>query len=221
MPIRVAMGEDSHLAREAIARALSLVEQIEVVGECADLDGLRSCVERAHPDVVLANIRLPPTNTDEGIRLAAELRSTHPEIGVVVLSREPEPRSAVALLEGGSDGRAYLLMERLDDDGELERALHAVAGGGSVVDPKVVEQLIGGPARRKDQTLVKLTPRELEILAMIADARSNAGIARRLGISTRAVERHVNGIFSKLDLRDSADANRRVQSALVYLASAE
>lgn len=219
MPIRVAVGEDSHLAREAIARALSRVEQVELVAECADLAELRSCVEEARPDVVLANIRMPPTNTDEGIRLAAELRSTHPEIGVVVLSQEPEPRSAVALLEGGSDGRAYLLMERLDDDGELERALHAVAGGGSVVDPKVVEQLIGGPARRKDQLLGKLTPRELEILAMIADARSNGGIARRLGISTRAVERHVNGVFSKLDLRDTVDANRRVQAALVYLAS--
>ncbi|MGN6379646.1 MAG: LuxR C-terminal-related transcriptional regulator [Gaiellales bacterium] len=217
MPLRVVLGEDSHTARQAILAALGSVEQIEVVAACADLEGLRSTIDSASPDVVLANVRLPPGNTDEGIRLAEELRSSHPGIGVVVLSPEAEPRYAVSLLQGGSDRRAYLLMDRLHDDGELERALNAVAAGGSVVDPKIVEQLIGGPPRRRDAVLGKLTPREREILGLMAEARSNGAIARRLGISTRAVERHINAVFGKLDLRDGVEANRRVQAVLTYL----
>ncbi len=215
--LRIVLGEDSYLAREGIMRALEEVEEVEVVATCADLDALRSTIDEVRPDVVLTDIRMPPTNTDEGIRLAGELRRSHPDIGVVVLSQHAEPLYAVALFEDGSDRRAYLLKERVKDEGELSRALREVANGGSVVDPHIVERLVGahsGGGSRVD----KLTPREREILAMIAEGRSNAAIARALFITTRAVERHISAIFTRLELAESAEANRRVQAVLVYLA---
>ena len=137
--LRIVIGEDSYLAREGIMRALEELEEVDVVATCADLDDLRATIDAVRPDVVLTDIRMPPTNTDEGIRLARELRQSHPEIGVVVLSQHAEPLYAVALLEDGSDRRAYLLKERLKDEGELARALHEVAAGGSVVDPHIAE----------------------------------------------------------------------------------
>jgi DNA-binding NarL/FixJ family response regulator len=179
---------------------------------------LRTAIDAVHPDVVLTDIRMPPTNTDEGIRLAGELRESHPEIGVVVLSQHAEPLYAVSLFEGGSDRRAYLLKERLKDEGELSRALHEVAAGGSVVDSHIVERLVGAQSGSAAPRVDKLTPREREILGMIAEGRSNASIARALFITTRAVERHINAIFSRLELAESAEANRRVQAVLVYLA---
>jgi DNA-binding NarL/FixJ family response regulator len=216
--LRIVLGEDSYLAREGIMRALEEVEEVDVVATCTDLDDLRTTIEAVDPDVVLTDIRMPPTSTDEGIRLAGELRESHPEIGVVVLSQHAEPLYAVSLFEGGSDRRAYLLKERLKDEGELSRALREVAVGGSVVDPYIVEQLVGARAGDAGSRVDKLTPREREILAMIAEGRSNAAIANSLFITTRAVERHINAIFARLELAESAEANRRVQAVLVYLA---
>lgn len=216
--LRIVLGEDSYLAREGIMRALEEVDDVDVVATCTDLDALRSTIDEVRPDVVLTDIRMPPTNTDEGIRLASELRQSHPDIGVVVLSQHAEPLYAVALFEGGSDRRAYLLKERLKDEGELSRALREVAEGGSVVDPHIVERLVGAHSGPGGSRVDKLTPREREILAMIAEGRSNAAIARALFITTRAVERHINAIFTRLELAESSEANRRVQAVLVYLA---
>jgi DNA-binding NarL/FixJ family response regulator len=216
MAIRVVVGEDSFLVREGIASVLGSLEGIELVETAADLDGLRASVERSAPDVVVADIRMPPTNSDEGIRFADELRSSHPEIGVVILSMHAEPRYATALLEGGSDRRAYLLKERLRDGNELSHALHAVAEGRSVIDPEVVEKLVAAHERRTSR-LDALTPREFEILGLIAQGRSNSWIASNLTITKRAVERHINAIFLKLELGEPEDVNRRVRATLLYL----
>jgi len=216
MAIRVVVGEDSLLVREGVATILSRLDGIDLVETARDLDELRMSVERTAPDVVVTDIRMPPTNSDEGIRFAEELRSSHPEIGVVILSMHAEPRYATDLLRDGSDGRAYLLKERLIDEGELSNALHAVAAGESVIDPQVVEKLVAARERRTSQ-LDALTPRELEILGLIAQGRSNRWIASKLTITKRAVERHINAIFLKLDLGEPEDVNRRVRATLLYL----
>jgi DNA-binding NarL/FixJ family response regulator len=215
--IRVVLGEDSFVVREGIAAVLGRLAGIELVAACDDLDSLRETVDRTAPDVVLTDIRMPPTQTDEGIRLAAELRETHPRIGVVVLSQHAEPLYATALFANGSYRRAYLLKERLRDAAELERAIHEVAEGGALVDPRVVDRLLAARHRREHSPLRSLTPRELEILALIAEGRTNHAIGERLGITRRGVERHINGIFAKLELGDSDDVSRRVMAALVYL----
>jgi DNA-binding NarL/FixJ family response regulator len=216
MAIRVVVGEDSFLAREGIASVLGTIEGIELVEMTGDLDELRAAVERATPDVVVTDIRMPPTNTDEGIQFAEELRTSHPEVGVVILSQHAEPRYAMALLSGGSDGRAYLLKERLTDAAELRRALQNVAAGRSQIDSRVVEKLVAASERR-DSELGTLTPREFEILGLIAQGRSNRWIASHLTITKRAVERHINAIFLKLDLGEPENVNRRVRAALLYL----
>jgi DNA-binding NarL/FixJ family response regulator len=213
--IRVVLGDDSFLAREGVARVLDGIGDVDLVAACADLDELRSTVERVGPDVVVTDIRMPPTNTDEGIRFASELRASHPEIGVVVLSQHAEPAYAMSLFEGGSSQRAYLLKERLKDEDELGRALREVVAGRSLVDTRIVDKLVS--ARLDDPGIEKLTPREREILSMIAEGRSNASIAESLNLKKRAVERHINGIFAKLDLGEASDVNRRVKAALVYL----
>ena len=220
MPIRVVAAEDSFLAREGIVSILGDIEDVERVEMAGDLDDLRDAVERTEPDIVLTDIRMPPTNTDEGIRFAAELREQHPEMGVVVLSQHAEPRYALALFNAGSDRRAYLLKERLHDKSELSRALHDVAAGRSLVDSRVVDKLVSS-RQRGDSELTKLTPRELEILGLIAEGRSNGAIATSLGITKRAVERHINAIFLKLDLGRAEDVSRRVKAALLYLGGDE
>jgi DNA-binding NarL/FixJ family response regulator len=220
MSIRVVAAEDSFLAREGIVSILGDLEDVELVEMSGDLDELRDAVERTSPDIVLTDIRMPPTNTDEGIRFAAELRERHPEMGVVVLSQHAEPRYAMALFDAGSDRRAYLLKERLHDKGELSRALHDVAAGRALVDSRVVDKLVSA-RQRDDSELTRLTPRELEILALIAEGRSNGSIAASLGITKRAVERHINAIFLKLDLGEAEDVSRRVKAALLYLGSDE
>jgi DNA-binding NarL/FixJ family response regulator len=216
MAIRVVVGEDSFLVREGIANVLGGLDGIELVETAGDLEGLRASVARTAPDVVVTDIRMPPTNSDEGIRFADELRSTHPDVGVVILSMHAEPRYAAALLERGSDRRAYLLKERLMDGAELSRALHAVAAGRSVIDPQVVEKLVTAHERRASR-LDALTPREFEILGLIAQGYSNSSIASHLTITKRAVERHINSIFLKLDLGEPEDVNRRVRATLLYL----
>jgi len=220
MAIRVVLGEDSFIAREGIVRVLETIEDVELLSACGDLDELRDAVAELGPDVVLTDIRMPPTNTDEGIRLAGELRSSHPQVGVVVLSQHAEPLYAAALFERGSDRRAYLLKERLKDRAELSRALQEVAGGGSVVDSRIVEELLATQRQREELRLDELTPRELEILSLIAEGRSNTWIAESLVITKRAVERHINQIFWKLELGESRDVSRRVKAVLVYLGAA-
>jgi DNA-binding NarL/FixJ family response regulator len=216
MAIRVVLGEDSFLVREGIASVLRDLDDVELVDTAEDLDELRASVERTKPDVVVTDIRMPPSNTDEGIQFADELRSSHPDVGVVILSQHAEPRYAIALLSAGSGRRAYLLKDRLTDEAELDLALHNVAAGLSLIDPRVVEKLV--TSREKwDSELGTLTPREFEILGLIAQGRSNSWIASKLTITKRAVERHINAIFLKLDLGEPEDVNRRVQAALLYL----
>jgi DNA-binding NarL/FixJ family response regulator len=216
--IRVVFGEDSYIAREGILRALEDEEDIEVVASCEDLDSLRTTVGDVGPDVVLADISMPPDHTDEGIRLADELRRTHPDVGVVILSQYAEPVYATKLFEAGSGRRAYLLKERVRYRGDLTRALREVADGGSVIDPRIVELLLAAQRRREDSRFDTLTPREQEILALVAEGLSNAAIAERIVITKRAVERHINSIFSKLGLGESESFSRRVKAALLYLA---
>jgi DNA-binding NarL/FixJ family response regulator len=216
--IRVVLGEDSYLASEGIARMIDRADGIELVATRNDLDSLSAAVEEERPDVVLTDIRMPPTNTDEGIRLANELQMSRPEVGVVILSQHSDPGYAMALFQNGSARRAYLLKERVKDSGELARALRSVVDGGSYVDPLVVEKLLQATRVREQSRLDSLTPRELEILALIAAGRSNAAIAEQLVLTKRAVERHINGIFMKLDLGNPEDISRRVKAALIYLA---
>lgn len=204
--------------REAVVRLLKASPGIEVSGACEDLDQLLATVESEHPDVVVTDIRMPPTGTDEGVRAAKQIRETHPDVGVVVLSQYVEPAYALELLDAGSEGRAYLLKERVSDVDQLVRAIQEVANGGSVIDPKVVEALITARSRRADSRLEQLTPREQEVLDVMAQGRNNAAVASTLGLSERAVEKHINSVFSKLGLSEEPDVNRRVKAVLLYLA---
>jgi DNA-binding NarL/FixJ family response regulator len=190
-----------------------------VARACADRDSLLRAIEEDEPDVVLTDIRMPPTGTDEGIQVARELRTTHPEIGVVVLSQFADPEYVLALLESGSGGRAYLLKERVNDPRELAAAINAVASGGSAVDSKVIEVLVQAHANDAASPLRDLTPREREVLAELAQGKSNGAIAESLVLTKRAVEKHINAIFMKLNLAAPDDVSRRVKAALVYLAS--
>jgi DNA-binding NarL/FixJ family response regulator len=217
-PIRVVLADDSYLVREAISHVLETEPGFLLVATCEDGDALMAAVEAERPDVVLTDIRMPPSGDDEGITVANRLRATNPEVGVVVVSQYANPRYGVALLEGGSERRAYLLKERLHDRSELLGALTTVAEGGSVVDSKVVEALIFAQIRDDDSPLSVLTPRELEILSEIAQGKSNQAIADQLVLSKRAVEKHINAIFLKLDLTRDEDVSRRVKAALIYLA---
>ena len=220
MAIRVILAEDNYLAREGIVRVLESIEDLDLVAAYGDLDAVRAGVERDRPDVVVTDIRMPPSHTDEGIRLADELRTTRPEVGVVVLSQHESPLYALALFDRGAERRAYLLKERVRDQSELGRAVREVAGGGSVVDPRIVEGLLSAHTRTHTP-LEELTPRELEILALIAEGRSNTAIAEALVVTKRAVERHINAIFRKLELEESEDVSRRVTAALLYLTRAD
>ena len=216
--MRIVFGEDSYLAREAILSVLADEADVTVVATCSDYDSLRLTVQDLRPDVVLSDISMPPSNTDEGIRLAAELRRTQPDVGVVILSQYAEPAYAMRLLEEGSARRAYLLKERVYGRGDLTRALREVAAGRSVVDPRIVELLVAAQRQRADSRFDTLTPREQEILALVAEGWSNAAIAERIVITKRAVERHINSIFSKLGLGESESFSRRVKATLLYLA---
>ena len=215
--VRVVLGEDNYLAREGIAAALRSLDDVELVASCADFDALRAEIDRTKPDVVVTDIRLPPGETDEGIRLAQELRHTRPSVGVVVLSQHAEPFYVSTLFAEGSHGRAYLLKERIRDAAELDRAIREVSRGGALVDPRVVDKLLGAWERRDRSPLRSLTPRELEILSLIAEGLANQAIANRLSITKRGVERHINSIFAKLGLAESEDVSRRVKAAILFL----
>jgi DNA-binding NarL/FixJ family response regulator len=222
--LRIALAEDNYIVREGLEQLLSGDGEIEVLASCADLSSLLEAVEADPPDVVLTDIRMPPDGDDAGIQIASRLRETHPQIGVVVLSQYSEPGFVLRLLESGSEGRAYLLKERVADRSELTRAIRAVADGGSVIDPKIVEVLVQARARADSSPLAEMTPRELDVLAAVAEGKSNAAIADELVLSKRAIEKHINAIFLKLGLTYSPDAeqiSKRVRAALIFLAESE
>jgi DNA-binding NarL/FixJ family response regulator len=216
--IRVVVGEDSLIVREGLEQLLRSSPGIEVAATCDDLDSLLAAIEEFDPQVVLTDIRMPPSKTDEGIRVAASLRESHPETGVLVLSQYSEPGYVLRLLESGSDRRGYLLKERVHNRGELISAIDSVAQGGSVIDPKIVEVLVAAKARAEHSELAELTPREHEVLAEIAKGRSNTAIAESLVLTKRAVEKHINSIFMKLGLVASDDVSKRVKATLLFLA---
>jgi DNA-binding NarL/FixJ family response regulator len=213
--IRVVVADDNYLAREGVTRALSMIDDVELAGVCGDLESTLRTVAEAGPDVVLTDIRMPPSNTDEGLQLAARLRETQPAVGVILLSQHAEPSYVLELFDPTPERRGYLLKERIRSHQELSIALHHVADGSSYVDPAIVTPLLQS---RPDTHLDRLTPREREILGLIAQAASNSAIADATGVTKRAVERHINAIFQKLELTDGATTNRRVKAALTYLA---
>ncbi|HZN13506.1 MAG TPA: response regulator transcription factor [Acidimicrobiales bacterium] len=217
MPIRIVLAEDNYLVREGVARLIGAIDELELADVCGDLDALLAAVEKVKPDVVLTDIRMPPTGTDEGIRAAGLIRERHPDVGVVVLSQYAEPEYALSLFRDGSAGLAYLLKERVGDIDQLLNAIREVAKGGSVVDPKIVEVLVSARSHAAESPLAHLTPREGEILGEMAQGKNNAAIAHDLTLSERAVEKHINSIFSKLHLSEEPDTHRRVKAVLLFL----
>jgi len=220
VPIRIVLADDHYLVREGVAALIATEPDLELVATCGDEAEALAAIAEHDPDVVITDIRMPPTGTDEGVRIAARLRTERPGTGVVVLSQYVEPAYALALLADGSAGRAYLLKERVSDIDQLVAAVQAVAGGGSWIDPQVVESLVTSRSTPVDSPLRHLTPRELEVLAEIATGKNNAAIADRLVLSGRAVEKHINSIFSKLGLSEEPALHRRVAAVLLFLGEA-
>jgi DNA-binding NarL/FixJ family response regulator len=221
MPLRLVIADDHLLVREGVRRMLETEPDIEVAAACGDLDSLLAAVEAEHPDVVVTDIRMPPGNNDEGIQAAERLRTTNPTVGVVVLSQYATPSYALALLEGGSAGRSYLLKERIQDPGELASAIRAVASGGSVIDPKVVEALVAEDARGEGSPLKSLTERERDVLREMAAGKSNAAIGESLFLAERSVEKVIHAIFLKLGLTWEPSVNKRVKAVILYLAESD
>ncbi len=211
------LAEDNALLRQGVEKLIGQQDGLELVGTAGDLPGLLALVKEAAPDVVVTDIRMPPTGTDEGIQAAAYLREHQPGVGVVVVSQYANPEYAVALLANGSARRAYLLKDSIAGVDELVRAVMTVAEGGSVVDPAIVDALVGASAPRRPSDLDRLTARETETLAEMAQGKNNAAIAASLFLSERAVEKHTNAIFSKLGLTEEEDVNRRVKAVLIFL----
>jgi DNA-binding NarL/FixJ family response regulator len=218
MPIRIVLAEDHFLLREGLRRLLEAEPDLEVVAVADSLDTLLEAVAAEEPDVVITDIRMPPTNLDEGIRAAEQLRETHPDLGVVVLSQYVEPGYAHALFNGGTERRAYLLKERVSDMEQLAGAVRCVVDGGSAVDPKVVEALVGAKALPAHSPLDELTPRELDVLREMAEGKNNASIAASLFLTERSVEKVIHSIFRKLGLAWEASVNKRVKAVILYLA---
>ncbi|WP_043632504.1 response regulator transcription factor [Nonomuraea candida] len=219
-PLRIVIAEDNLLVRTGIQALIATEAGAEVVGVCSGLDALMACVDQEKPDVVVTDIRMPPTMTDEGIRAATTLRAGHPDVAVLVLSQFLDPAYLLALIEQGSSRRGYLLKERIAEPGELISAVRTVASGGSFIDSVVVDSLVSAKARNDDAgPLRHLTPRERETLAEVAAGRSNLAIAAAFNVTERAVEKYINSIFLKLGLRGDRDTNRRVKAVLMFLDS--
>ena len=221
MPIRVVLAEDHYLVREGVRRVLAALPDIEVVAVCADLDALLEAVDTHEPDVVVTDIRMPPGGTDEGIQAAERLRDSHPDVGVVVLSQFSQPGYALALLESGTARRAYLLKERVENVDQLAAAIHAVADGGSLIDPQVVEALVAARTKSKHSKLDELTPREGDVLREMAEGKNNAAIAATLFLTERSVEKVIHSIFLKLGLSWETSVHKRVKAVILYLAEGE
>ena len=215
--VRVVVAEDSYVVREFLTATLSAAPDIDLLAVCTNGKELQKAIETWDPEVVLTDIRMPPSGAEEGVRIAASLRDTRPNVGVVVLSQYAEPAYAISLLNEGTGGRAYLLKERIRNRGDLIQAIQAVAHGGSVIDPMIVDVLIEARSRASKSRLAELTPRERELLAEIAAGKSNGAIAESLVLTKRAVEKHVNSIFSKLNLPETQDVSRRVKATLIFL----
>ena len=215
--LRVVFAEDNYLVREGTVALLSSVDDVEVVGTAEAYDELLEAVQTHAPDAVLTDIRMPPTGTDEGIRAAKAIRAEHPDVGVVVLSQFADEEYAYELLKDGAAGLGYLLKERVADVDEVVRALNEVSRGGSVLDPKVVETLVAAKDRMAHSPLASLTDREREVLSHMAQGQNNAAIAKSLFLTERAVEKHINSLFHKLDLTEEPDVHRRVMAVLAFL----
>jgi DNA-binding NarL/FixJ family response regulator len=218
MPIRLVLADDHYLVREGVRRVLESQSELEVVAVCSDLDGLLAAVDGERPDVVITDIRMPPGGADEGIQAAERLRETNPDVGVVVLSQYVNPTYVLALLKGGSARRAYLLKERVNDVDQLVGAVRAVAEGGSVIDPKVVEALVAENARGENSPLDALTPREHDVLREMAEGKNNAAIAAALFLTEKSVEKVIHSIFLKLGLTWETAVHKRVKAVILYLA---
>jgi DNA-binding NarL/FixJ family response regulator len=214
--VRVAIAEDSVLLREGVARILD-DNGFEVVGRCSNADDLMLKVRSYSPDVAIVDIRLPPTHSDEGLQAALQIRTNHPSTGVLVLSQYVELGLALKLLAESAEGVGYLLKDRISDVKEFVAAVRRVAEGGSAIDPIIISTLLS--KRRDDDPLEELTPREREVLVLMAEGRSNQGIADKLVITLRAVEKYVSSIFSKLGLPSTGSESRRVLAVLLYLRS--
>jgi DNA-binding NarL/FixJ family response regulator len=217
-PIRVVLADDAYLVRVALKHLFEGVSAIKIVGECEDARAVVGVVDEQRADLLITDIRMPPSAEDEGIRLAARLRETHPALGVIVLSTFAEVGYALKLFQSGSDGRGYLLKDRIRDRRQVLEAVRTVANGGSVIDSTIVADLVSSRTAMRRSRLDKLTPREVETLALVAEGQSNSAIAESLVLTKRAVEKHVNAIFAKLDLGDPDHVSRRVKAALLYLA---
>lgn len=221
MPIRLVLAEDHYLVREGVRRLLEAQPGFEVVAVCGDVDSLLKAVDRERPDVVVTDIRMPPGHSDEGIQAARRLRETHPGLGVVVLSQYANPSYALALLDTGSAGRAYVLKERVHDLDQLVAAIQAVSEGGSLIDPKVVEGLVADRARAATSPLRQLTTRERDVLRKMAEGRNNASIAEDLVLTERSVEKVIHSIFMKLGLTWEPAVHKRVKAVNLYLAEGD
>jgi DNA-binding NarL/FixJ family response regulator len=218
VPIRIVLADDQYLVREGVRRLLETSDEVEVTSVCDDLDSLLAAVDAEPPDVVVTDIRMPPGDADEGIQAAVRLRESHPQVGVVVLSQYATPTYALALLEGGSEGRAYLLKERVRDLDQLVGAIQVVSEGGSVIDPKVVDALVAANARAEGSPLTELTPRERGVLREMAEGKNNAAIAEALVLTERSVEKVIHSIFLKLGLTWEEAVHKRVKAVVLYLA---
>ncbi len=212
------VADDHYLVREGVRRLIEAEPELDLVAVCEDLHSLLAAIDDHRPDVVVTDIRMPPTNTDEGLRAASHVREVNAEAGVILLSQYADPQYALGFLEHGSRGRGYLLKERVADVDELVAAIREVARGGSVIDPEIIDALVAARGRAGDSPIRFLTPRESEILSEMAQGKNNAAIADSLVLSERAVEKHINSIFSKLNLSEEPDVHRRVKAVLVFLA---
>ena len=217
MAIRLLLAEDNFLIRRGLTAVIETTPGVELVSSCGDLESLLDQVERTEPDAVLTDIRMPPTDSDEGIRAAAILRRDHPHIGVVVLSQHIDAEYVLAFFRDGTARRAYLLKENVYDSDQLLAAVNAVVAGGSMIDPEVTHALVQERLRTEPSPLAHLTDRELDVLSHMAQGLDNKAIAQSFSLSVRGVERHINSIFSKLGLSAAEDVHRRVKAVLMYL----